>query len=344
MAIVDNNLSGLEFEGARLAAETVIGYLRAFTDIAYIVSLNKNPSVDFDLRYMFGDYQSQADLALNQDHLGNPRLWTWTSPTDGFAPWYWPCLPDAVARRRRQVEIVRARSGESVWETLQFPTDSRHYLSYRAKAKLMTDACAMDETTFRGFFDRTKALLPADALALGRLADKPVRSAVAIDAVVRLVAGDLDRWLRRDVLGPQDALIDMAHLVARMPFLFEGVEDIRRWNAALYCGQPPFGMKDDLYASYVEPALFRADAWQGSPCFWWPVLRQDEVLTRMFLDSPPWPDAVFCEDTSTFVEVPEADDGTGPLEFESELEGSWPRRFVLGVSGKQYSPRSRLVG
>ena len=98
VAIVDNNLSALEFEGARLSAETIIGYMRAFTGIPYIVSLNKNPDVDFDLRYLFGDYQSQADIAINTRHLDYERLWQRVTD-ERFAPSYWPCLPVAGKRR-----------------------------------------------------------------------------------------------------------------------------------------------------------------------------------------------------------------------------------------------------
>ena len=75
LVIVDNNLTGLDLDGARLTAETIIGYLRAFTDVPYIVSLNKNLHVDFDLRFLFGDYQSLADLALNaQTSLERPSV------------------------------------------------------------------------------------------------------------------------------------------------------------------------------------------------------------------------------------------------------------------------------
>ena len=339
-AVVDNNLSGLEFAGARLAAETIIGYLRAFTDITYIVSLNKNPNVDFDLRYLFGDYQSQADVALNTDHLNNARLWARTPPTNSFAPWYWPCLPDAAARRRRQIDLVSASCAHSIWTTLDFPEDCQHFMSHRAKARLESGCYDVRDATFRDFFRGTNALLPADTAELGRLAEEEL-SPVATQAVSRVVAGDLDRWLRRDVLAPQDVLIDIAHLLTRMPFLFEGTHEAPLWNTSLDNDAPPFGMKEDVYAAHVERSLFRADAWQPVPCFWWPILRQDNALSGMFLDSPPWPDVVFCEDTSTFVEID--DEGDGPLEFEAELEGSWPRRFVLGLAGKQYSPRSRFV-
>ena len=88
MAILDNNLSELRIAGARHTAESIAGYIRAFGTISYLVSLNKNPHVDFDLRYLVGDYQTQADIALNDTHLSNPGLWTGRThdAADGFFP------------------------------------------------------------------------------------------------------------------------------------------------------------------------------------------------------------------------------------------------------------------
>src|SRR5882724_7657267 len=49
--ILDNNLALLDVSGARLTAESFIGHIRAFTSAPYIISLNKNTEVDFDLRF-----------------------------------------------------------------------------------------------------------------------------------------------------------------------------------------------------------------------------------------------------------------------------------------------------
>jgi hypothetical protein len=57
--IIDNNLSALDFSGARLTAESIVGYIRAFSTSLYVISLNKNPNVDFDLKYLVGDYATR---------------------------------------------------------------------------------------------------------------------------------------------------------------------------------------------------------------------------------------------------------------------------------------------
>ena len=124
IAILDNNLSELQIQGARHTAESIAGYVRAFTEIPYVVSLNKNPHVDFDLRYLVGDYQTQSDIALNDTHLSNPGLWT-ANPhdaTDGFLPWYWPSLNDAPGRRQKQVLFAAKRLDQPILDSLEFPS------------------------------------------------------------------------------------------------------------------------------------------------------------------------------------------------------------------------------
>ena len=343
LVIVDNDLTVLKLGGVPLSAEGLIGYLRAFTDIPYIVSLNKNQTVDFDLRSLFGDDRSLADLALNTSHLKCERLWQSTG--ERFAPWYWPILPSAAGRRRKQIEFVRARLKTPIWRELDFPDLASEYLSRHAKGALLICGSEqkMQDTTFRQFFEGTRSLLPRQKQALGDLAD--CGDPDALSAVSRIVAADFDRWVRRHVLGPQDVLIDVPHLIVRMPFLLgDRVGDLEHWNQAARETKEPFGMDLDIHNRHVCGERFPLDMWVPSPCFWWPPLRGNRDLTELFLTSGDWPDAVFCEDTSTFIEMPDDDDGTGPMEFEAEFEGSWPRRFVLHVDGKQYAPRSQLVG
>src|SRR5437868_6743460 len=61
--VLDNNLASLDPEGTRLTGESFIGHIRTFASAPYIISLNKNPAVDFDLKYLVGDYDTQADVA-----------------------------------------------------------------------------------------------------------------------------------------------------------------------------------------------------------------------------------------------------------------------------------------
>ena len=142
VVVLDNNLADLQHSGALHTAEAIAGYVRAFTDIPYVVSLNKNSDVDFDLRYLIGDYQTLADSALNTDHLAHRGLWD--GPSGGkagsFRPWYWPLLNDAPARRRRQIEVVKKVLDDPILPTLSFSEEDIGYLTRHAKGALSADS------------------------------------------------------------------------------------------------------------------------------------------------------------------------------------------------------------
>ena len=339
--IVDNNLTELKLGGARLTAEAIIGYLRAFTDTPYIISLNKNPHVDFDLRYLFGDYQSLADLALNTAHLSNRRLWGRKSVGD-FAPWYWPSVADAADRRREQIEFIAENFDRPVWEVLGFPPEAANYLSARAKSRIPSKDGGMWEASFEGFFESSRVLPPAEINTLKELAEE--QSDFARKAVCQVSAYEIDRWIRRDVLGAQDVLIDLPHLVAQMPFLLGGkANNLDHWNEVSEYEEPAFGLDEQLFEKHLVPAKFSHNMWVPGPCFWWPILKSDAALTEVFFaaEDDGWPVAVFCEDVSRFVSVSEAE--VPPKEFEAEIDGSWIRRYVACLHGYSYSPRSRIL-
>lgn len=340
--IVDNNLTELKLDGARLTAETIMGYLRAFTNTPYIISLNKNPHVDFDLKDLFGDYESLADLALNTRHLSNRRLLEGNSEGK-FAPWYWPQLADAAARRRKQIEFVEENFETSVWDALNFPIEAEEYLSLGAKSPLSSNNNNVREASFEVFFDSSQALPLADKERLEELAAEQVD--LAKRAIHHISAYEVDRWLRRDVLGAQDVLIDLPHLLAQMPFLLgNDAEKLDCWNGVLAAKEPPFGLDEQLFEEHLtSPARFAHDMWVPGPSFWWPSLKSDPVLTKLFFDATVnWPDAVFCEDVSRFVSIKDAE--KPPEEFEAEIEGSWIRRYILNLRDYSYSPRSRILG
>ena len=342
LVIVDNNLSALNLDGARLTAETIIGYLRAFSDISYIVSLNKNPHVDFDLRYLFGDYQSLADIALNMPHLSNG--WLWEEEATGFSPWYWPRLHDAVQRRNDQVEFLIEHMQDSIWNALQFPDGAQEYLSLRAMSALLSSGDDLTEVAFEALLDSCRALAPAEISRVRQLADNGVD--FARRSVRRITAYEVDRFVRRDLLGVQDVLVDLPHLVAQMPFLLgERSSEVDYWNEVLRFESAPFGLDEQLFEAHLASTLFSRHIWVPKPCFWWPSIKSDEQLLKHFFAAEGnWPNAVFCEDLSRFVLVSETGGSGSPQEFESEIPGSWPTRYIGVVADYEYTPRSRILG
>ena len=176
LVVLDNNLTHLNVLGTRLTAESIAGYIRAFSTGTYIISVNKNPDVDFDLRFLVGDHNTQTDLALNEEHLGNRALWTGdpNDADDGFFPWYWPKLNDVFRRRKEQISFVHKRLDEEVLSSLAFDDDAIGFLSHRAKGALSSDAGAdgggdllIKETTFSDLFLKMNSLpIPAESRAL----------------------------------------------------------------------------------------------------------------------------------------------------------------------------------
>ena len=201
----------------------------------------------------------------------------------------------------------------------------------------------MESVTFLKFFEEACRSLPnlPDREALSAAVAK---SEHARQVVARVVAGEVERWIRRDLLGPQDVLVDIPHLLARMPFLLgPHGGTMRFWNDAIMETEPPYGLWNDVYRGHLHEARFAHDMWTKGPCFWWRHLKADAELNRMFYQAEiQWADAVFCEDSSRFVC---AADGGDPktMEFAAEFEGSWNRRHIECLPERRYSPKSRLA-
>jgi len=357
IVILDNNLAHLKVEGARLTAESIAGFIRAFTVAPYVISLNKNPDVDFDLRFLVGDYSTKADLALNTEHLAIRALWSGSrgDPKDGFLPWYWPTLTTVVKRRRDQIDFVRKHLDDSVVEMLGFDDEAIGFLSLHAKGALSSEAGSdgmgegghqFKKLTFRHVFLAKDRSLPSktereDISNAERNGNKALR-----DIIARVVAADVDLWFRRDVLGPQEPLVDIPHLLVRFPFLLgSSANDINEWNKCISASDAPYGLDQKLYDDYLAKRKFAHSMWAPTTCFWWPKLKADEKFNEYFFKPKEveWADVVFCEDRSAFLERAPKNEGTPPVEFPAEFEGSWRGRYISRIPRVQYAPRSRLA-
>jgi hypothetical protein len=358
IVILDNKLTELELAWARLTAESIAGYVRAFTAAPYVVSLNMNEDVDFDLRYLVGDFSTRADLALNTNHLANPSLWSGVQADakEGFLPWYWPSLATVADRRRQQIEFVSQNLDKSVVEVLEFNDEAIDFLSLHAKGALSPEAASdgeiekggtpIDKLTLRDVFIAKDRSLPFKE-ERQKLSDAEMNGNGAIREVIsRVVSADIDLWFRRDVLGPQEPLVDIPHLLMRFPFLLGNrAGDINEWNKAVSAQAAPYGLDKKLYDDHLAKARFTHEFWVPTQCFRWPDLKADEKLNEFFFAAKEgeWADVVFCEDRSAFVErVPQGQEAP-PVEFPAEFEGSWTHRYISRIEGMRYAPRSRLA-
>ena len=345
IVILDNDLTALATDGATITADWIAAYIRGFWDVPYVVSLNKNREVDFDLRYLVGDSETPADLAINENHLGNIGLWTGraTDSKDDFLPWYWPPLLQVAQDRRAQVEFVKRHFSDSILHALSFPYECLDFLSRHAKGTLSPTAYddeGLYEVTFERFFidSCTSFSVRRNRIALAELAAAEIE-----DVAARIVAAELEKWIRLYVITPQDVLIDLPHLIRRMPFVMgRQSADVSAWNRCLGAAEAPYGLDKDIYMTHLLSAAFSSDMWNKSPCFWWPVLKSSRKLNEFFFDeSVQWTEAAFCEDTSMF-SLPQKDQIT-PKEFVGEFEGSWRRRYVMNLENRHYVPPSQFA-
>ena len=188
------------------------------------------------------------------------------------------------------------------------------------------------EIAFSDVFLKVDSLpIPADR----KLLHEARENSGVTEIIARTVAAYIDRWFRRDVLGPQEALVDLPHLLMRLPFLLGDKATPEEWNRAVVAESAPYNLHRELYDKHLAGTAFKHRMWTGSPCFWWPMLKSNDTLNEYFLDmvEANWADVVFCEDTSSFIDR-SSEDGGGLGEFSAEFEGNWKRRYVQRIRSK----------
>jgi hypothetical protein len=352
--LLDYGLTTLEGFPVRLTGDMIAGYIRAFSDAAYVVALNKNPSVDFDLKYLLGDFDTRADLAVRTNHLAEPGLWDGRNEGDGsFCPWYWPSLCRSPGRRGEQIKLVEANLNASILAALGFPDQVPSHLSRQAIAFLSpladdegggADTKPVTDVTFWNHFQNSNRTLPdsdRDLLAKkfgaslkeGEAPEHPVLQKI----VARVVAGELDFWFRRDILGPQRLLIDAPHLQAWLRFPAEAAaDDPAAWNQTATASEPPFGLSAEVVGVLPAEAIFAEQPWTDRPAFWFPLIEEDEGLEALLEAVDRRSDLVFCEDIRRFAHRSEA------TRFVTELTKGIDVRYVKKLD-LQYSPASQFA-
>jgi hypothetical protein len=365
LIVLDNNLAALSFGGLPITAEAIAGFVRAFSDTPYVVSLNKNPAVDFDLKYLIGDFDSKADLALNTDHLQSPVLWGANEAGDDlFAPWYWPDLSAAAARRRAQIEFVLAHMNEPILSSLGFPKSAVERLSRRAVAFLSSSAAQpgnavsakakpVSRVTFWNHFQNSGRSLPVDdraAIAFPDAKSDSVRRNRLIEAskapddplmrpiIASVVAAELDYWFRRDVLAAQEVLVDAPHLKAKIGLTPNGQDGA---DSSITAAESPFGMEQAIHDALLADRVFAPLCWVERPSFWWSEIEGTKQLDQVRRDYPSEAVWVFCEDTRRFVER----SGVEPrgVSFVPDGGKPWAPLFVERLRNRAYMPASQFA-
>jgi hypothetical protein len=306
-----------------------IAYLaRCYSQCGIIIALNQfstNKDNPFDLT-LKGHPDSFADLNLSGKQLSNPGLWEKDRTRwEAFRPWGWSVLPQAVDKFESRVNSLQ--SGDlkkrilSYFDfpdevTMTLPRSTREFLSKKE----------VPDTTFEKFVtDSGKGLRPKD---------KPFNQ----ESIARIAAARISKWLERLVLPGQDILVDAPHLVLRFPSLLKAKtnrDKAETWNkTASFEDESKLGINHQLFESEY---LFKKADWLSRPAWYWNSLTTCKDIPEV---KNPWsakfPEFVFAEDTSCFIERDKAH------EFVADLPSPFVRRFVAQIKKVEYVPSVRF--
>ena len=319
--IIDCDLFHID-DRAQHTGEGIGRLARMYSDCAVVVVFNQFDQVDFDLS-LRGDLASHADLNLTVKLLEMPGLWT-EPPWHGFRPWSWQTLSRAVASQRARETAFGHDLNKSIVDTFGIRQDDALGMSDSAFGFIAPEAsgfAGLREMTFHSFVSMT--------------AGRDAKSLLSSDesAAVRFGAARIGKWLDREVLGPQDVLIDVPHLLQRFPFLLgEKMADVDAWNETIHQPNCLRQYVDDSY--WFEPA-----GCLSKPAVWVRRLEADAEFRRQRADFSNYssiPDVVFMEDCSVFEDI------SLGKEFRAGFHNSFDRRHVRQCPGVLYGPQRRL--
>lgn len=321
--VLDYDLIHIDERKTRHTGEGIGRLARTFSTCGVVVVLNQFRDVQFDLA-LRGHVWSYADLNLHAELVGTEGLWS-NAPWTGFRPWSWQTLSGAVGTQRSRRDVVSSHYDEPIVDVLGFQEDDVRRLSDSAfeffwpSAQEFTDLRAV---TFRRFLEDVSS--DRDAAAAG-MADR--------DAAARFVGARVGKWLEREVLGAQDVLVDVPHLIQRYPFLLGGdYKELAAWNATIHD-------QETMRRQLPEDCWFERPELLSRPAVWRQRFESDEGISgRSYdFDYSDVPEFVFLEDASLFAPAEEA------KEFRAGYHNAFDRRFVQRFPRIQYAPQRRFA-
>lgn len=327
--ILDYDLFHVDDQNTRYTGEGVARLARVHSECGLIIVLNQFLDAQFDLG-LRGHIDSFADLNLEGDLVGRDGLWK-KGPWTEFRPWSWPVIHDSAKRFR-------------VRETVLTETSALDRSITEAVGMRASDAARLSDTAFGFFapdardFENLAKVTFAEFIAGNASGIESEGGSALLDtdpaACARVASSRIAKWLEREVLGPQDVLVDVPHLLQRCPYLLAGdISDLNTWNAALFNGQA------SIIDAVPQDAWFADDRWLDRPALWWPRVEANEAVRKLRgnFDFANAPDFVFLEDASRFATIAEA------TEFRSGFHNAYDRRYLMKFDSIRYAPQRRLA-
>ena len=343
--ILDYDLLYVDQRHARHTGESLARLARTFSNVRLrnekepvvsptaqvVVVVNQFQDAQFDLS-LRGHVTSHADFNLDAALLDEPGLWAdlrklhhrGGSPWAEFRPWHWQTLFHAADTQAARQDWVHRNWREPIVGALGMRDDDVARLTDTAFGFIAPKSKDGEELQKRTFEDFARS--PGSGANGAALVDQRIAS--------RFVGARIGKWLERLVLGPQDALIDLPHLVQRFPFLLgNDVKELEAWNAVIHDSE---FVKGQL----PEKCLFEPSDILSRPAVWSHRFENDEDVRERcrsfdFADVPAF---VFLEDTSSFAPIKEA------TQFRAGHHNAFDRRFVKYLSEDYtYAPQRRLA-
>ena len=301
-----------------------IAYLaRCYSKCGVIVALNQYPPYVeeyFDLT-LRGHLESYADINIPSISLSNPGLWS--EPWNGFRPWVWPIIPNAIDKFQYRVNELKEHLNDKILEFLGF-SDVNTLTMPRSVTEFLSRKNT-DTTIFREFVESE-----GSGNGLRGRKEQPIND----EAVARIAAARIACWLEYGVLPGQNILVDTPHLVSRFPSLLNKKStSMRVLNSTATFSEPSeLGL-----SNVIDQFRFTRKNWLSRPAWFWNDLRDNENIDEV---KNPYTvhrlEQVFCEDISKYIKKDDA------REFVADLDSPYARRYVKQLQDIQYTPLVRF--
>lgn len=311
--IVDYDLPKLPELVGSLTGEWLAYLARSYSSCGIIVAMNQFKSDNpFDLT-LRDHPDSFADLNIGSSQLGNRGLWgrEWT----GFRPWAWPVLPELEEMHSSRVRDVLRNLDQSIVEVLNISGDIQDRIPPDAR-EFLASSTELSAVTFREVATSSEQGLKAK--------DRQGSD----EALARIAASRVSRWIECYLLPSQDILVDAPHLASRFPSLIGGASAGQaQWDSTCFASSA----EATGIASAIQGELFNPQ-WASRPCWNWAAVSRDEQVQEV---KDPWTsergNLAFAEDLSRFIPADAA------REFVAAFDSPFSRRFLA-------RPDSDLIG
>ena len=300
--IVDYDLLGVSAD-SYLTGEVVAYLARCYSSCGLIIGLNQFGENSFDLT-LAREAASYADFNVGVRQITLPALWG--QATKGFRPWRWPQLREALLAFRRRCTTLHGCLDDTI--ASKFGFDELSTLPREMTEFIKVPGKNLDQITFRDFILRS-----GNGLRRKDQAND--------DALARIAAARIAKWLQDVVLPAQDVLVDAPHLVSRLPELLSADSGrVSAWDKTAGADVSKLGIRK----SVLTPYQFADTSWLSRPAWFWKSLRDASTVQALRSKRAlQLPDYVFCEDLSRFVPRAQA------REFVAEVPSAFSRRCVV---------------